>query len=260
MDAIRRFDKETQPVSIIKPILRFAAMLLKASLRSVKALVITLGMPLFMLFTIWVPTLAGDEESQELMLLLFPAIILLSVIMPGLTQTMRLTRWQEQRIYQRLALTPIPLSSLMVTAAFTQTLVGVGQGILMLLFGMLVVGLELTWQSMLLVLASMVLAGCAFIAFGSMIASFTRKADLAGYVFFFMIMPLTFLASFPPEMMPDSLNLIRPWLPTSMAIRLIGPLFLNNQLSSEALFAGVGLVMYTLFFAMIGVTRFQRRV
>jgi ABC-type multidrug transport system permease subunit len=241
----------------LRPTLQFAVTLLYANLRNLKALAITLGMPLFMLFTIWVPTMAGDEESQQIMQLLFPAIILLSVIMPGLTQTTRLTRWREQHIFQRFALTPMPLANLMVGIAFTQIMIGVGQGILMLLFGIFLVGLQMAWQSLLLVLGAMVLAGAAFVAFGSIIAAFSSKADIAGYVFFFTIMPLTFLASFPPDMMPGSLNAITPWLPTSMAIELIGPLFLTNQLSDGALLAGVGLAIYTALFASISGSRFR---
>jgi ABC-type multidrug transport system permease subunit len=246
-----------QSINPLRPTLQFAVALLYANLRNLKALAITLGMPLFMLFTIWVPTMAGDEESQEIMQLLFPAIILLSVIMPGLTQTTRLTRWREQHIFQRLALTPVPLANLMVGTAFTQIMIGVGQGVLMLLFGIFLVGLEMTRLNVLLVLGAMVLAGAAFIAFGSMIAVFSNKADIAGYVFFFTIMPLTFLASFPPDMMPDSLNTITPWLPTSMAIEIIGPLFLSNQLSDGTLMAGVGLVIYTVLFASISARKFR---
>jgi len=240
-----------------KPTLQFALALLRANLRNVKALAITLGMPLFMLFTIWVPSLAGDEESQELMQLLFPAIILLSVIMPGLTQATRLTRWREQHIFQRLALTPVPLAKLMVGTAFTQIIIGVAQGVLMLLFGIFLVGLALSWQSVLLVLIAMMLAGASFIAFGSLIAAFSSKSDISGYVFFFTIMPLTFLASFPPEMMPDALNTLTPWLPTSMAIELIDPLFLNNHLADGDIFAGVGLVIYTVLFATISAKKFR---
>lgn len=246
-----------QSTNPLKPTLQFSGTLLRANLRNFKALAITLGMPLFMLFTIWVPTMAGDEESQEIMQLLFPAIILLSVIMPGLTQTTRLTRWREQHIFQRLALTPVPLANLMVGTAFTQIMIGVGQGTLMLLFGIFLVGLEMAWLNVLLVLGAMALAGMAFIAFGSLIAAFSSKADVAGYVFFFSIMPLTFLASFPPDMMPSSLNAITPWLPTSMAIELIGPLFLDNQLSDGALLAGVGLTIYTVLLASISARRFR---
>lgn len=257
MNTAQSSAKYDQPVNPLVPTLQFAATLLHANLRNLKALAITLGMPLFMLFTIWVPAMAGDEESREIIQLLFPAIILLSVIMPGLTQTTRLTRWREQHIVQRFALTPVPPANLMAGTAFTQIMIGVGQGMLMLLFGIFLVGMEMAWQNILLVLAAMALAGAAFIAFGSMIAAFSSKADIAGYVFFFTIMPLTFLAGFPPEMMPDSLNAITPWLPTSMAIELIGPLFLNNQPSVGALLAVVGLVSYTILFAAVSAGKFR---
>jgi ABC-type multidrug transport system permease subunit len=246
-----------EPGNPWEPSLQFSITLLYANLRNVKALAITLGLPLFMLFTIWVPSLAGDEGSQEMMQLLFPAIILLSVIMPGLTQATRMTRWREAHIFQRLALTPVPLANLMAGTAITQILIGVAQGILILSFGIIIVGLELTLGSVLLVLGAMLLAGAAFIAFGSLIAAFSRKSDIAGYVFFFSIMPLTFLASFPPEMMPESINAMTPWLPTSMAIELIGPLFLGNHLSEGAVLAGVGLLAYTFLFAAIGVRKFR---
>lgn len=257
MDVARSTTDYEHSMNPLRPTVQFATALLYANLRNLKALAITLGMPLFMLFTIWVPTMAGDEESQELMQLLFPAIILLSVIMPGLTQTTRLTRWRQQHVFQRLALTPVPLANLMVGTAFTQIMIGVGQGVLMLLFGILLVGLEMAWHNVLLILGVMMLAGAAFIAFGSMIAAFSSKADIAGYVFFFTIMPLTFLASFPPEMMPDSLNAITPWLPTSMAIELIAPLFLSNSLSHGALLAVGGLMLYTLLFATFSARKFR---
>jgi ABC-type multidrug transport system permease subunit len=192
------------------------------------------------------------------MLLLFPAIILLSVIMQGLTQATRLTRWREQRILQRLALTPVPLPNLIIGAALTQIVVGVLQGALMLVFGILVVGLTLTWQGALLVLWAMVLASACFIAFGSLISTLSHRADLAGYVFFFSVTPLTFLASFPSEMLPDALDAITPWLPTSMAIELVGPQFLSTGPARVALDAVAGLVAYTLVALTLTAIRLRR--
>lgn len=247
-----------QPINTLKSTLQFSFAMLEASLRNLKALAITLGMPLFMLFTIWIPSMAGDEESREIMQLLFPAIILLSFIMPGLTQASRLTHWREQQIFKRFMLTPVPLASLMAGTALTQVVIGVCQGMLMLLFGIFIVGLNISWINVLFVLGAMILAGAVFIAFGSMIAAFNKKSEIAGYVFFFTIMPLIFLASFPPNMMPDSLNMITPWLPTSMAIELIGPVFLNNHLSDGASFAVLGLSVYAILFASISVIKFNR--
>lgn len=251
MKAETIFSMSEPRINTIKPTLLFSFTLLYATLRNLKAIAITMGMPLFMLFTIWVPTMAGDEESRELMQLLFPAIILLSVIMPGLTQATRMSRWREQRIFQRFALTPIPLARLMIGAALTQVVIGVGQGVLILAFGIILVGLEISWASVLLVLGAMALAAAAFVSFGSSIASFCSRSDIAGYVFFFSILPLTFLASFPPDMMPESINAFTPYLPTSMAIELIGSLFMNNHLSNGAFFAATGLGIYIILFTVI---------
>lgn len=257
MDSARTLLDQKRNINPFQSTLQFSFALLVANLRNLKALALTLGMPLFMLFTVWIPSLAGDEESYEILQLLFPAVILLSVIMPGLTQATRVTHWRESQVLQRFALTPVPLTNLMVAVGVTQILIGVLQGALMLLFGVFIVGLQLSWGSILLVLAGMVLAGAAFISFGSLIASYSRRSDIAGYVFFFSIMPLTFLASFPPEMMPETLNTLRPWLPTSMAIELIGPLFLGNQLSGEALFSGLGLIGYAFLFAVLSAAKLK---
>lgn len=241
----------------LKPTIQFSIALLRASLRNIKGLAITLGMPIFMLSTFWIPALGGDKENQELMTLMFPAILILSVIMPGLTQATRLTQWREQKVLQRFSLTPVPLYQLMFGAGLTQVTIGLGQGIVMLLFGVFVVGLTINWLGILLMLVVMLLAAASFIAFGSVIAALNRRADIAGYVFFFAMMPLVFLASFPPEMMPDSINAITIWLPTSMAIELIGTLFLNGHLPGDALFHILGLLAYTIIFVMISAKIFR---
>ena len=76
-------------------------------------------------------------------------------------------------------------------------------------------------------------------------------------MFFFTILPLTFLASFRPAMMPASLNALIPWLPTAMAIELIGPLILGQQISDLSLMAAAGLILYRIPFATIGSRKFQ---
>lgn len=83
----------------VKPTMQFSITLLYATLRDPKALLISLGMPLFMLFSIWAPTLGGDAESQELIKMLFPAVVLLSVIMPGLIYCLYWVQyfWQGRR-------------------------------------------------------------------------------------------------------------------------------------------------------------------
>jgi hypothetical protein len=66
-----------------------------------------------------------------------------------------------------------------------------------------------------LVRFGMMLDGTTLIASGSLVASFARKLDL-----------------------PDSLNALTSWLPISMVVELIDPLFLDKHLSGDAFFAG----------------------
>jgi hypothetical protein len=60
-------------------------------------------------------------------------------------------------------------------------------------------------------------------------------------------------------MMPDTLNAFTPFLPTSMAIELIGPLFLSNQLSADAPWAAAGLVLYATLFAALAAKQMRWR-
>jgi hypothetical protein len=58
-------------------------------------------------------------------------------------------------------------------------------------------------------------------------------------------------------MMPDSLNAVAAWLPTSMAIELIGTLFFTGHLPNDALFQILGLLVYTTIFATFSARQFK---
>jgi ABC-type multidrug transport system permease subunit len=106
-------------------------------------------------------------------------------------------------------------------------------------------------------LVVMVLAAATFIAIGSFIAAVTKKAEIAGYIFMFILLPLIFLGSFPSEMMPAVMNSITPWLPTSMAIDLIGVLFYSGHLPENAAFDLVGLLGYLLLFTVLSARKLR---
>jgi ABC-type multidrug transport system permease subunit len=241
---------------LFKPTLQFSIAIMRASLKNVKGLAAILGLPLFMLFSFWVTTQGGNAEDFDLMSIMFPAIVALGVMLSGLTQATRLAGWRAQGIFQRLALTPVPLANLVFGAALVQVVVGIVQGISVLLLGA-ILGIAVNWQGGLLILGVSALAAAAFIAFGSLLASFTHRTDVAAYVFFATFMPLFFLSSFPSDMLPVSLNTFIPWLPTAMAIELIGSLFVTGSLPGGALFSVLGLLVYGLIFAVIAARRFQ---
>lgn len=49
-------------------------------------------------------------------------------------------------------------------------------------------------------------------------------------------------------MLPDLVNKITPWLPTTMAIELIGPLLAEGRLPAESLYWFLGLAVYLILF------------
>ncbi len=236
---------------------QFATKLLWASLRNIKGMALTLGLPLFMLFTFWISTRDGSQESEDLIAMMFPAVVALSVMMAGQTQATRLSRWREQGIFERLLLTPTPLANLIFGAALGQIVVGIIQGIAVLLLGLALGGVAVNLGGALLALGIMVLGGITFIAFGSALAGFINRSDAAGYAYFFIFMPLFFLGSFPPEMLPAAMGTIIPWLPTSMLIELVGSLLALGHLPDNALFSIVGLMGYAVIFIALGVWRLR---
>jgi ABC-type multidrug transport system permease subunit len=229
----------------------FSRFLLRASLRNYKALAVMMGVPVLMLLSFWLPSLAAGPDEPDLMSYMFPTIVLLSVIIAGLTHATRLARWRELDVFRRLVLTPLPLTHMILGASIVQILVGLLQGLVMLVFGILLLQLPINWLGVMIALGVMALAAATFIAVGSFVAAITKRADLAGYIFMFVLLPLIFLGSFPSHLMPETINTITAWLPTSMAIELIGTLFYSGHLPENAVFNIVGLFAYLLLFSIV---------
>jgi ABC-2 type transport system permease protein len=233
------------------PMLQFTGALLRANLKNRKVLALSLGFPVFMLFTFWITTQGPQEEEFDLMMIMFPAIVALAVMLAGLTQATRITNWREQGIFQRFALTPVPLPALVLGAALGQVITGLLQGICILLLGMLVGVIAPSVTGLAIALGVMLLSAITFVSFGSVIATFVNRSDAAGYIFFFTFMPIFFLGSFPSEMLPPIMQKIIVWLPTTMAIELIGHQLATGVLPEEAIFSLVGLILYAIIFGVI---------
>lgn len=243
--------------NILSSTIHFALALLRATLRNYKVLAVMMGVPLFMFFSFWFPSLVDSPDEPDIMAYMFPTIVLLSVIIAGLTHATRLARWREQGVFRRLALTPVPLANLILGAAIVQVLVGLLQGLVMLAFGISLLRLPINLLGCAIALGVMALAAATFIAMGSFVASIVNRAHIAGYVFMFVLLPLVFLGSFPSEMMPATMNVLTPWLPTSMAIKLIGELFYAGHLPENAAFHLVGLLVYLAVFVTISARKLR---
>lgn len=148
-----------------------------------------------------------------------------------------------QGVFARLALTPVSLALLVFGTALAQVAMGLVQGLSVLLLGALL-GMAIPWQALVLILGVATLAAATFVAFRALIAALTGRQDVADDVYFGTLLPLCFLSSFPPAMLPAAATVVVPWLPTSMAVELIGSLVLAGRLPDSALCSSLGLLLY----------------
>ena len=188
---------------------------------------------------------------------MFPAIVALAVMLAGQTQATRIAQWREQGIFQRFALTPVPLPALVLGAALAQIITGLLQGIGILILGILLGVIAPSLIGLLIALGVMFLSAITFVSFGSVIATFANRSDVAGYIFFFTFMPIFFLGSFPSEMLPPLMQQIIVWLPTTMAIELIGHQLVTGMPPEGAIFFLSGLIIYAIVFGIINARFFK---
>ncbi len=241
-----------------KGMMKFSIAILKANTKSWKTMVVSLGFPAFMLLSFWLPSIGGRAEDIEFLHHMFPALIMLAVMIPGQGHAARLTSWKQHGTFKRLMLTPIPLSYFVIGASISQVVMGMLQGIVMILTGFFIIDLIVSFETALLIMIVFVLASSAFTAFGSMIAGVVEKAEVASYVFFVLFIPLFFLGSFPDEMLPVIIQRILPFLPTKMAIDLIDSLIATGTFGQASMLNLFGLVLYTIGFGLIGAVKFNR--
>jgi ABC-type multidrug transport system permease subunit len=240
--------------------IQFSLTLLKANLRNGKLLALSLGFPAFMLFTFWITTRGPQDDDFDLMLVMFPATVALAVMLAGLTQATRIAQWREQEIFHRFALTPVPLPALVLGAGAAQIVTGLLQGITILLLGALLGVIRPSPSALLIALGFMLLSAVTFVSFGSVIATFVNRSDASGYIFFFTFMPLFFLGSFPSEMLPALMQKIIVYLPTTMAIELIGHQLVAGFLPEKGILFLGGLIMYAVVFGVINAIFFKWEV
>ncbi|NHJ47500.1 MAG: ABC transporter permease [Asgard group archaeon] len=235
----------------MKPTLQLSGSLLKANLKNIRMMLLTLFFPLFLLFTFWISTRWDDPSEFDLMKYMFPAIVSISVMLTGQTFATRLNKWREQDIFQRLTLASIRLPSIMSAMALTQIVMGIMQGLAILLIGILLLGITVTAKSFFIIMAVIILTGMAFTAYGAFIATITKRSELTGYVFFFSLLPLFFIASFPTDMLPPIMGKILPFIFTYMSIELIDSGIYTQAFPSNGIYMVLGLLAYIVVFVLI---------
>jgi ABC-2 type transport system permease protein len=257
--AKKEFMMTTQTIprfNSVSPILYFARTQLLAMLRNVKTLLIGILTPVFMLSIFWFTARGSDDAG--VLAMMFPVIVCFGVMLGGSNTAVRAVNWRQQNVFQRLAVTPVPVGQLMLGDAAAQTLTSLLQGIVTLLFGTLVLGYTIDAAGLLLTLLVLLLAGACFIAFGLVIASFVNRAEVANPIYIFTLMPLFFLGGgLPGIALPTVLQWIGQWSPVGVTNALVLPLLRDGQVPEGALVRILALVGYTAVFSLITSLKFR---
>lgn len=232
----------------------------KAGLRDYKSLLLTLGLPIFMLFAFWITTRDGSHESQELILGMIPAITALAVMMGGQTQATRLVKWKEEGALKRLALAPFPIGLSVAGVSISQVVLSIIRGVIVGIIGILMTGLSLHLNMLIYSFMVMSIVAVTFVALGTLLSSIMKKSYLTAYVYFGIFMPMFFIGSFPREALPKIVGDFIHYLPTTMGISLVHTLFEQEQPAKMESFFIAGLLIYSALFLILGSVIYRRRI
>ncbi len=239
------------------PVIQFMKAQLRASLNNYRALLGTILMPLIVLFFLWLP-MHNSENGLAVLQGLFYGLVTFGVILGGNNFAMRLVTWRQMGIFRRLACTPAPLSQIIAGSALAQMVISLVQGILVLVFGVLVFKMEVNWFGFVGALAVLLLCAACFIAYASVIATFTRSAETANVVFILTLLPMFFLSGgLPPGVLPDWLQNAAQWSPVGVTNTLIQPLLADGRFPDQALLYIAILVGFTAGLAAIVFKKFR---
>ena len=98
---------------------------------------ISLGIPLFLLEAFWLTNSEIEGEDLTLLEYMFPAIVALGVMMSGQAHAIRICSWKEKGVFKRLSATPVPLLFLFISIAVTQIIIGILQGVCVMIVGII---------------------------------------------------------------------------------------------------------------------------
>jgi ABC-2 type transport system permease protein len=239
----------------------FAGTLLRAALRAPRTLLIAVLTPAMILLIFWALSQGpGRSASFDLVGFMFPGVVGMSVMLTGMSQTTRICTWLEQGVFRRLAATPVPLGTLTAGAALVEVLLGVLQGSLTLALGMALLQRSIPISALLVLPFVFTLIGLVYTALGSFIAALARKPQTAASIFMFVWMPMFYIGGgFPPQILPEPVRVISPYLPTTMANELIRGLLSTGALPADALWHITGLLGYAVVLTLLTIAVFRNR-
>ena len=165
-----------------------------------------------------------------------PGVIVLNALSFGLvsSSTMML-EMREKSILRRLQATPLPAGHLIGSYLLVNIIIGVLQSTLIILAGVLLYKIPITFPGLLLAYP-MILAGLlAFMALGGIISGVTAKSGAAtavGMTIYFLLMFISDMI-FPLDMLPAWLQKITAYLPAYPVAQLVRSAILDATLDPK---------------------------
>jgi ABC-2 type transport system permease protein len=242
----------------LPPVVTFALANLKGSLRNRVMMAVALLTPNLLLFMFWLLGRAATAEFN-LLAFIFPGIVAFTIIQTGGMHATTICNWREQGIFKRLACTPAPLWQLVLGRSLSQLILSLVQAFLVVLVGVLLLRLPISWTGLLLSFLVLALGSACFIALGAVIAGLSPNATIANSVYVFLIIPLMFLGDslMPAELFPAALQKIGLYLPTAMVTSLVRPLMNQGVLPADPWLPLLGLLLYTGLFVALSAKLFR---
>ena len=236
------------PLRHVAPMLDFAAAMFRASLRDARGFMVTLMAPVMLLVVFGI---AGNAEDLKYML---PFTIGLVAMFSGSALAQRIVNWRTQRVFQRLAVTPVPVGWLMLSMVLVQLVLTLLQTIAVMAAGMAWAGITLTPGILVATLGFVALGTLCFLGFGAMLATFATRSEAVNSLYTFTLLPMSFLGGSVVEI--PLLGKLGEFFPTTMFTRLLAVMI--GKLDGAFLPLAVGgLVFYTLLFGGIALKRFR---
>ena len=161
----------------------------------------------------------NNPNSAKLITYMVPGIIVMSLMSNGIIGNANgMAVWRERGILRRLQATPLPAWQMLVSRILVQSMIMVGQAIILVAVSIALYGVKYEVLGLLQALPFVILGAILFMAIGQMIAALVGKAETVAIACQLIYFPLLFLSGLviPLDQLPEGIQNIGKYLPTAM--------------------------------------------
>jgi ABC-2 type transport system permease protein len=163
-------------------------------------------------------------KQKDVIPYLATGMVVLSLLANGLIgNAATMAIWRERGILRRIQTTPLPLWQLLLARIVAQSIVMIGQALLLIGTSVVVFGAKYDIGNLIRAIPSVVVGALLFMAFGQALAALVRKTESVNIVAQVIYFPLMFLGGLmiPLSQLPDYLQTIGKYLPSALIADLI---------------------------------------